>query len=166
MFNSLTRFLNLPPAYYKAIKVGNPIFPVLFEFENGLRIAVNKILSELYGEDWWETSLKHKIKGIYDYVEDQKLKKDKMKWIGDSKRTVLFPLHSVTLGQLEDIIKIYKSELIPELFPTIDFFSGHLEIIKRVRNMYSHMYPCIDKEDIIYAKSEIKTLCRQIKSKT
>ncbi|HWQ82359.1 MAG TPA: hypothetical protein VN514_08825, partial [Ignavibacteria bacterium] len=76
------------------------------------------------------------------------------------------PLHSVTLGHLEEIVIKYKSELIPVLFPTYEFFSGHMEIIKRVRNMYTHMYPCITKDDISDAKSEIKILCKQIKSKS
>lgn len=163
MFSKKNRILKLPKVYYDAIKIGNPIFPVLFEFENGLRLVINDFLKECYGDDWWETSLKYKKKDIYDYVEDQKVKKNKMPWIGDSSRTTLIPLHSVTLGHLEEIVTKYQSDCIPELFPSIAFFNGHMEIIKRVRNLFGHMYPCITKDDILYTKNEITTLCKQIK---
>ncbi len=52
----------------------------------------------------------------------------------------------ITLGQLEEIVKAYKSDCIPQLFPNIEFFVGHMELIKRVRNMYSHMFPCITRD--------------------
>jgi osmotically inducible protein OsmC len=53
---------------------------------------------------------------------------------------------------LEEVVKRYRSDCIPELFPTIEFFLGHMEVIKRVRNLYSHMFPCITKQDCTLAK--------------
>ena len=41
---------------------------------------------------------------------------------------------------------------------TIEFFLGHMEVIKRVRNLYAHMFPCITKADCTLAKREIRTL--------
>lgn len=165
MFSIKQRILPLPVSYYEAIKIGSPIFPILFEFENGLRLAINNFLITCYGQDWWENDLRTRKSDIYDYVEGQKRKRTYMPWIGDSKRVEILPIHSITLGQLEEIVNVYKSDCIPELFPTLDFFKGHMEIIKRVRNMYSHMFPCITKDDIMDAKSEIKILCKHFKSK-
>ncbi|MEO8514053.1 MAG: hypothetical protein ABI543_10865 [Ignavibacteria bacterium] len=165
MFNFKKYNISLPSEYYKAVKIGAPIFPILFEFENGLRLAINNFLSSIYGNDWWEIKLKSRYFDAYKYVADQKAKRDKMPWIGDSSRTTLIPLHSVTIGHLEQIVIKFQSECIPQLFPTIQFFTGHMEIVKRVRNMYSHMYPCIDKEDIEDAISEIKIISKHIKNK-
>jgi hypothetical protein len=71
----------------------------------------------------------------------------------------------VTLGHLEEIIKKYRSDCIPELFPTLEFFLGHMEVIKRVRNLYSHMFPCISRSDIRVAKREILTLAAHLNTK-
>jgi hypothetical protein len=88
-----------------------------------------------------------------------------MPWIGDSKVVPILPVHLVTLGHLEEIVKAYRSDCIPELFPTIEFFLGHMELIKRIRNMYSHMFPCITRDDSDVARSEIRVLAKHINSK-
>jgi hypothetical protein len=119
-----------------------------------------------YGPDWWEQSLRTRLPGIYNYVDDQKNKRSFMPWIGDSPLVLLLPLHSVTLGHLEQIVVHYKSDCIPELFPTLDFFTGHMLIIKKVRNLFAHMYPCVDKKDIQTLKREVKTLIEHIEVKT
>ncbi len=159
------RILRIPFEYLDAIPIGSSVFPALFQFENGLRLATYKHLSICYGEDWWEQKLRLDLSTIHQYVEDQKAKKSYMPWIGDSSKTALLPIHSITLGQLEQIIRHYKSECVPELFPSIEFFIGHMEIIKRVRNLFSHMYPCLSQYDVVVAKREIKTLCEHIAKK-
>lgn len=147
------------------IAIGNPLFSPLYQFENGLRLAIHKFLSECYTDNWWEVSLRTQLPHIYEYAEEQKQKKDLMPWIGDSARINLLPIHLVTLGHLEEIVKKYRSDCIPELFPTMEFFLGHMECIKRVRNLFSHMVPCLTSEDSQLAKREIRTLSSHINMK-
>lgn len=160
------RILNIPIEYIEGIEIGTPVFPYLFQFENGLRLYIHNFLVVCYGSDWWEVSLKQKKIDIYNYVESQKLKQTYMPWIGDSSHVNILPIHSITLGQLEQIVIAYKSDCIPQLFPSLEFFSGHLEIIKRVRNLFAHFHPCITKKNVVTAKREILTMCEHIKSKT
>jgi len=87
-----------------------------------------------------------------------------MPWIGSSSTVKLLPVHLITLGHLEEIVKAYRSDCIPELFPTLEFFLGHMELIKRVRNMYTHMFPCISRSDCQVAKTEIRTLALHLNS--
>ena len=159
------RLVSLPDEYFEAIKTGTPAFSTLFQFENALRSLINKFFVDLYGEDWWERSLKVKLPKVYEYVEDQKKKSSYMPWIGDSGGVELTPLHSTTLGQLEQIVTKYQFECIPLLFPTLEFFTGHMLVIKKVRNLFSHMYPCINKSDIATLKREVKTLIDHIEAK-
>jgi hypothetical protein len=144
------------------VDLSNVIFPALYQFENGLRLLVNSYLETCYGPNWWEASLKARRKEIFDYAQGQRDKLDVMPWIGSSSSVNVLPVHLVTLGQLEEIVKAYRSECIPQLFPTLEFFTGHMELIKRVRNMYTHMFPCITREDCNVAKSEIRVLSRHI----
>jgi len=161
------RIVKIPKEYLEAIEIGEPIFSYFFQFENGLRLAVHNFLSICYGPDWWEITLRSTEEGerIYDYVEGIVKKQTYMPWIGDSVRVPILPIHSITLGQLEKIVELYKSDCIPQLFPNWEFLKGRLEIIKRVRNLYAHMYPCITKNDVKVAKRDILTLCDHLNSK-
>jgi hypothetical protein len=156
------RLVRLPSEYFDAIDVGFSLFPALYQFENGLRIAVNEFLKTCYGPDWWNVSLQSRLNGTFLYADNQRKRLDAMPWIGDSSAVVVLPVHLITLGQLEEIVRAYQSDCIPDLFPNIEFFVGHMDLIKRVRNMYSHMFPCITREDCRDAKSEIRVLSRHI----
>lgn len=149
----------------EAIAAGNLLFPSLYQFENGLRLAIHRFLSECYTADWWEISLKSVLPDVHGYAQNQMLRKDQMPWLGNSSSVQVLPIHLVTLGHLEEIVKKYKSDCIPELFPTIEFFLGHTEVIKRVRNLYAHMFPCISPDDVKVAKREILTLCSHINTR-
>ncbi|HEX7344849.1 MAG TPA: hypothetical protein VF398_11320 [bacterium] len=159
------RLVKIPPEYLEAIELGNILFPSLYQFENGLRLAINNFLSTCYGSDWWDISLKSRLPTVHDYASGQQKKRDAMPWIGASSRVQVMPIHLVTLGHLEEIVKIYKPDCIPELFPTIEFFLGHMEVVKRVRNLYTHMFPCITRGDCTVAKREIRTLATHINTK-
>lgn len=141
------------------------LFPALYQFENGLRLAIYHFLASCYGKDWWDISLQLRLPAIHDYAEKQSTRMSSMPWIGASTRVEVLPVHLVTLGHLEEIVKKYISDCVPELFPTIEFFLGHMEAIKRVRNLYSHMFPCVSRADCDLARREIRTLASHINSK-
>lgn len=156
------RIIKIPAAYLEIIDLGNILFPSLYQLENGLRIAIQNHLSTCYGPEWWDRSLKMHLPKIWDYADCQRKRLNAMPWIGASTRVQVLPIHLVTLGHLEEIVKKYQSECIPQLFPTIKFFLGHMEAIKRVRNLYTHMFPCITKNDCSLAKREILTVASHI----
>jgi hypothetical protein len=159
------QLVHLPPEYAPGIEFGTILFPPLYEFENGLRIAIDRFLSSCYTPDWWERTLETRLPVVYDYATKQQKKRESMPWIGAATSIQVLPIHLVTLGQLEEIVKEYKSDCIPQLFPTMEFFLGHMEVIKRVRNLYSHMFPCVTKDDCSLAKREIRTLATHINTR-
>jgi hypothetical protein len=163
--NRIRRIIKIPPEYLEAVELGNILFPSLFQLENGLRLAINKFMTICYGADWWEISLKKQLPSVYDYAENQEKKRHSMPWIGASARVPILRIHLVTLGHLEEIVKKYQSDCIPHLFPTLEFFLGHMEVIKRVRNLYSHMFPCITHNDCQTARREITTLSTHINAR-
>jgi hypothetical protein len=159
------RIVRIPLPYLEVLDVANLLFPALYQFENGLRLAIYHFLEACYGKDWWDTSLKGQLPGVFAYEAQQRTKLSATAWLGASQRVAVLPVHLVTLGHLEEIIKKYRSDCIPELFPTIEFLLGHMDVIKCVRNMYSHMFPCIDRSDARIAKREILTLAAHINTK-
>lgn len=163
--SKIRRIIKIPKEYLEAVEFGNILFPSLFQLENGLRLVINSHLTVCYGTNWWIISLRPRLPRVFEYAENQQTKRSAMPWIGASSRVAILPIHLVTLGHLEEIVKQYRSDCIPQLFPTLEFFLGHMEVIKRVRNLYSHMFPCITKEDCMLAKREITTLAAHINSK-
>jgi hypothetical protein len=159
------RLVRIPQPYFEVLDVANVMFPVLYQFENGLRLSIHHYLETCYGTDWWDKSLQTQLPAVFQYEATQKAKLATMSWLGTSTSVTVLPVHLVTLGHLEEIIKKYKSDCIPELFPTIEFFLGHMEVIKRVRNMYSHMFPCITNNDARVARREILTLAEHLNTK-
>ena len=159
------RIIKIPVAYLEVIDLSNVLFPSLYQLENGLRLAIHNYLATCYGSSWWDISLKFNLRTIWDYAEDKQKQHHSMPWIGTSARVQVLPIHLVTLGHLEEIIKKYKSDCIPQLFPTLEFFLGHMDVIKKVRNLYTHMFPCITKDDCRVAKREILTLASHINTR-
>lgn len=159
------RLVRIPAPYFEGLDVANLLFPSLYQFENGLRLAIHHFLETCYGPDWWIKKIQAELPVVFKYEADQKAKLATMSWLGSSTRVAVLPVHLVTLGQLEEIIKKYQSDCIPELFPTLAFFLGHMEVIKRVRNMYSHMFPCISQTDARVVKTEIRTLAYHLNAK-
>jgi hypothetical protein len=163
--SNLRRIVKIPKEYLEAVELGNILFPSLYQLENGLSLAIHIFLSQCYSPNWWEVSLKTSLPEIYRYAEEQEAKRHSMPWIGDSARIPVLRVHLITLGQLEEIVKKYKSDCIPQLFPTIEFFLGHMDVIKRVRNLYTHMFPCITKKDCTTAKREVMTLAEHLNAR-
>jgi hypothetical protein len=155
----------LPAGYFEVFPAANILFPALYQFENGLRVLLNSYLTTCYGANWWDVSLKPKLQDVFNYADAQQKKLNAMSWLGTSTAVSVLPIHLVTLGHLEEVVKAYRSDCIPQLFPTIEFFLGHMEVIKRVRNMYSHMFPCLSKADSKIAMNEIEVLAMHINSR-
>jgi len=161
----LHRIVRIPTEYFDAIRAGTALFPDLFQLENGLRLVINNYLTQCYGSNWWTVALQPKLPQVVQYAEDQQAKQDAMPWISASAIVPVLPIHLVTLGHLEEIVKVYRSDCIPQLFPTLEFFLGHMEVIKRVRNLFAHMFPCITMNDSRVARREIKTLAEHINTR-
>jgi hypothetical protein len=126
---------------------------------------LDSFLTACYGRDWWEVSLRDRLHTVFEYAEEQRKKLSAMPWIGASSAVTVLPIHLITLGHLEEVVKNYQSDCIPQLFPNLNFFLGHMELIKRVRNMFTHMFPCITRHDCQIARSEIRVLALHINSK-
>src|SRR2546427_7631275 len=68
----VTRIVKIPREYLDVIQLGNILFSVLYQFENGLRLAIHHYLAECYGLDWWKTSLQAQLPTIFKYEDDQR----------------------------------------------------------------------------------------------
>ena len=152
--------INLPKEYINALKNAKELYSHIFSFEIGLRLAIDKHLTEWIGKEWWNIKLAKDMPEIFKYAEEHK-KQYFINEIGKSIRNI----HFITIGHLSEIVKKYKETFIPEVFPNLHVFLGHIEYIIKIRNCCCHMHPNIDKEYIKILDAETLILSKMINSK-
>lgn len=160
MSNKKQEKINLPEEYINALKNAKELYSHIFSFEIGLRLAIDKHLTEWIGKEWWNIKLAKDIPDIFKYAEEHK-KQSFINKIDKSIRNI----HFITIGHLSEIVKKYKETFIPEVFPNLHVFLGHIEYIIKIRNCCCHMHPNIDKEYIKILKAETLILSKMINSK-
>lgn len=152
--------INLPKEYMNALKNAKELYSHIFSFEIGLRLAIDKHLTEWIGKEWWNIKLAKYMPDIFKYAEEHK----KQYFINKIDKSI-HNIHFITIGHLSEIVKKYKETFIPEVFPNLHVFLGHIEYIIKIRNCCCHMHPNIDKEYIKILDAETLILSKIINSK-
>lgn len=150
----------VPQSYYSLASRITEFYPYLFVFENALRIKIGDLMTANHGKDWWDNRVRADLLDIWQYANDEAKKQAKLPMIG--KAHLLQPIEYITIGQLEQIVQKYQPLFIPSVFPTLQFFAGHMVIVKRVRNAVAHMAPSATSTDIRNAKNEIDILLQHL----
>ncbi len=149
----------MPLGHYAIARRLSEFYGYIFIFENALRIKIDTIMSSKY-TNWWDTKIKNELHDVYKYSDDEKNNQSKLPMVGTSN--LLQPIDYLTIGHLELIITKYQMLFIPSVFPSLNFFTGHMIIVKRVRNALAHMAPSISAKDIRNAKNEIDILLQHL----
>lgn len=144
--------------YALATRLGD-FYPYVFIFENALRTKIEAVMSS-NDSDWWESKIKVQLRTVYDYAAGERSRQGKLAMIGNTAG--MKQLDYLTVGHLEDIVVKYHPDFIPSIFPSLHFFTGHMVIVKRVRNSIAHMAPSTTSRDIKNAKSEIDILLQHL----
>ena len=152
--------INLPKEYINALKNAKELYSHIFSFEIGLRLAIDKHLTEWIGKEWWNIKLAKDMPEIFKYAEEHK----KQSFINKIDKSI-HNIHFITIEHLSEIVKKYKETFIPEVFPNLHVFLGHIEYIIKIRNCCCHMHPNIDKEYIKILEAETLILSKIINSK-
>lgn len=153
----------MPVTYYSLSNRLADFYGYLFIFENALRLKIDEVM-RARDANWWETKVKANLyHDVYEYAEEEKARQARLPMVGRS--SALSPLEYITIGHLEQIIIKYQNEFVPSVFPNLHFFTGHMVIVKRVRNAVAHMSPSISAKDIRNAKNEIDILLQHFSTK-
>jgi len=152
---SLPRVKWVAEHYYSLANRLSDFYGYLFLYENALRQRVDLDMEKTY-PNWWETKIKNELRETHKYAEDRKVEAAKFPMISQAQN--LKPYEYITLGHLEEIVIKYQSVFVPSVFPYLHFFTGHMVIVKRVRNAVAHNSPALSLRDIQNAKHEIDIL--------
>jgi hypothetical protein len=158
---NLPRIRWISPHYYLLAGRLPDFYGRLFLFENAVRLMVNSVMEKV-DANWWETKIKTELYQTYDYAEKRKAEQAALPMVGQGRE--LKPYERITLGHLEEIIVKYKQHFVPSVFPNLQFFTGHMVIIKSVRHAIAHMSPATTAKDIRHARNDIEILLQYFSS--
>lgn len=115
------------------------LYPSLYLFENSLRDFVQRVLSNKFGKNWWDTKVNTNIQGSVK----SRIKKEEMNpWHG--KRTAIHPLYYTDLADLTTIIRNHQkefSEFFKEVPGGLNWLTQKLDEIYLSRNNIAHTSP-------------------------
>lgn len=135
------------------------VYPVIYVFENSIRIIVQRIMESKYGKEWWK---KAKIQTtITQKVEGRKKKEDSNKWHG--KRGS----HEIYYTNIEELMSIIENnwEVFELHLPKQHIVKAIIEIIGTSRNVIAHNNP-LSNDDILSIKLNYRRWTNQVKDIT
>lgn len=132
------------------------VYPILYVFENSVRIIIQKILDAKYGRDWWKkATIPTKI---IKKVEGRKKSEDNNKWHGARGA------HEINYTDIEELVNIIESnwEIFEPHLPKQHIVKAIIEIIGTSRNVIAHHNP-LDNDDILSVKLNYRKWVKQVK---
>lgn len=144
-----------PQIVKEAQKMAN-VYPIIYVFENSVRIVIKKIMESKYGKDWWK---KARIPTkINEKIKIRKKDEDKNRWHG--KRGS----HEIFYTDIEELVSIIENnwDIFGPHLPKQHIVKAIIEIIATSRNVIAHNNP-LSTDDILSLKLNYKKWNNQVK---
>lgn len=137
------------------------VYPLLYVLENSVRDVVKRVMSDKYGEDWWDTELgKGKIKGVRDKALGRMESEEKKHAWHQSRGD--HPIDYVDFGDLTKIIAARQQNFFPDVITDRNMFEHTImKLVEPSRNVLCHMNP-LDRHSISDIKSALTKWNRMI----
>jgi len=132
------------------------VYPIIYVFENSVRMFVQKIMEKNHGKDWWKKAII--TSKIIQKVKIRKKDEDKNRWHG--KRGT----HEIFYTDIEELMSIMENnwEIFEHHLPKQHIVKAIIEIIGTSRNVIAHSNP-LSKDDILALKLNYRRWTKQVK---
>ena len=134
------------------------IYPLLYILENSIREFIDKKMTSLHGSNWWDS---HSTKPLRETVAKRTTNENKNSW---HQRRGSRPIDYLDLNQLVPLVRKIETDVVPDIIPSIDWFSQLVEEVYLSRCVLCHMNP-LDKDNIQSVKLRFRQWQKQIKAK-
>ena len=116
------------------------VYPTLYALENSIRELIKRVMSDKYGNDWWDTQLTSgKSKGVRDNANGRMSKeRTKHSW---HQRRGSHPIDYTQFEELGLIFQAKKSVFHPDIIPDWEWLMHLFREIYPSRNVVCHMNP-------------------------
>jgi hypothetical protein len=135
------------------------IYPLLYILENSIREFIDKKITKLHnGKDWWES---YATRGLKETVNSRMRDENKNSW---HQRRGARPIDYLDLNQLTPLVTRIQNHVVPDVIPSLEWFSQLIDEVYQSRCVLCHMNP-LDSDSIQSVKLRFKQWQKQIQAK-
>ncbi len=133
------------------------IYPFLYVLENSIREVIDRFMTNRYGTNWWDA----KGGKLKDKVIQRMADEEKNSW---HQRRGARPIDYLDLMQLPTLVRQIQDDLVPDIIPTMEWFTQFIDEVYKSRCVVCHMNP-LDDTNIKAVKVRFSHWQRQIEAK-
>lgn len=134
------------------------IYPLLYVLENSIREVIDVIMTSRFGDNWWDSEAP---KGLRETVASRMADEKRHSW---HQRRGARPIDYLDLDQLSPLMRKIEKQVIPDIIPSIEWFTNLIDEIYKSRCVICHMNP-LDPDNIEAVKLRFRQWQRQIDAK-
>ncbi|OYD16027.1 hypothetical protein CH330_03840 [candidate division WOR-3 bacterium JGI_Cruoil_03_51_56] len=136
------------------------LYPLLYVLENSVREFIDRLMTSLYGDDWWNgrPMTSSKMKKLRRDVSDRMKKENKNSW--HQKRGAR-PIDYLDFIDLRKLLRRIESDVVPKYFPCFEWLSQLMEEVYQSRCVICHMNP-LSRDNAQALKLKFRQWQRQI----
>jgi len=134
------------------------IYPFLYVLENSIRELIDQLMISKFGDNWWDSEAPVKLKRD---VETRMKDEEKDAW---HQRRGARPIDYLDLKDLPRLMRKIEKDVVPNIFPTFEWFNQLVEEVYKSRCVVCHMNP-LNQTNMDAVKLRFKHWQNQIKAK-
>ncbi len=133
------------------------IYPLLYVLENSIREVIDRLMTNRYGNNWWDL----KAGKLKDKVSERMSDEKKNSW---HQRRGARPIDYLDLAQLPALVRQVQKDIVPDIIPSIEWFTQFVDEVYKSRCVVCHMNP-LDDTNIKAVKLRFTQWQRQMTGK-
>ena len=133
------------------------IYPLLYVLENSIREVIDCLMTNRYGNNWWDS----KAGKLKDKVNERMSDEEKNSW---HQRRGARPIDYLDLAQLPTLVRQIQKDIVPDIIPSIEWFTQFVDEVYKSRCVVCHMNP-LDNTNIQSVKVKFTQWQRQVAGK-
>lgn len=134
------------------------IYPLLYVLENSIREVIDRLMTNRYGSNWWDSKAP---KGLKDTVSKRMSDEKRNSW---HQRRGARPIDYLDLEQLPALVRQIQEDAVPNIISSIEWFTQFIDEVYKSRCVVCHMNP-LDAINIKAVKLRFTQWQRQIAGK-
>lgn len=134
------------------------IYPFIYILENSIREVIDRVMTSRYGDNWWDSEAP---KGLRETVASRMADEKKNSW---HQRRGDRPIDYLDLDQLPALMRKIDTEVVPDIIPSLEWFTQFVEEVYKSRCVICHMNP-LDEDNIQALKVRFKQWQKQISAR-
>ena len=133
------------------------IYPLLYVLENSIREVIDRLMTNRYGNNWWDS----KAGKLKDKVNERMSDEKKNSW---HQRRGARPIDYLDLAQLPALVRRIQKDIVPDIIPSIEWFTQFVDEVYKSRCVVCHMNP-LDSTNVEAVKLRFTQWQRQVEGK-